>query len=633
MRARSVFPFLLSTLLSAFALRVYRLNHHDIWGDEAFSIWLSKQPLDQVMAGGADTHPPFYPFMLHLWLRVAGDSPFAVRFLSLIPGVLLVALVYVLGCRLVSHRVGLVAAVLTTASPFAVYYSQETRMYAWVVTLSALSVYAFLCLPEPRIRNDKRPDTTRNTPSSNWLLIYLIATLAAIYAHYYAFFVLLTQNVFVLWHWRRLHRFLLRWFASQAGIALAYVPWILVQMSFLQGKAHARFEAWGATGLWDVWVGTLKTFGVGTTVPSKVEWLALLPLLMVGLGAVVASRRRPGRMAVLWLVIPLVIAWLVNPIMPFFYARYLIVALPAYLLLLAAGVMWLGRRHILASAVGGVLVLTVSGYSLYNYYAVPVYAKGGYGELMAYVEARSRPGDALLLENPLQKAIYDYYAPHDMPAYWFPLEHSWDDPRTQAHLEGLTEAYDRLWLVMFGNPAEYDPNHELERWLSAHGFRTYRGDYVDASLALYTMGRAGTEPVEVSARFAEKIQLLSYSLNTDTVTPGGTLALTLNWQSLAEMDRDYTIFAHLIDENQKIWAQMDSQPRGGTLPTSAWTPGERVTDRLGLQLDAEIPAGIYQIEVGWYYLPTLERLPVVKPTGQANGDRILLGPVCVANKD
>jgi hypothetical protein len=345
-----------------------------------------------------------------------------------------------------------------------------------------------------------------------------------------------------------------------------------------------------------------------------------------------AARRRLGNMAVFYLVVPLSVAWLVNPIMPFFFERYLIVALPAYLLLLAAGLLWLGRRHNVTLAIGVLLVLVVSGYSLYNYYADPAYAKGGYGQLMAYVEHHAYPGDALLLENPLQKAIYDYYAPPDMPAYWFPPEHPWDDPRTQAHLESLAERHGRLWLVMFGNPAEYDPSHALERWLSSHGFRSFHGDYVDASLALYTMGQAGTGLIDVGANFADRIQLLGYRLNAGAFSLGDTLELTLNWRALSEMDKDYTVFTHLIDANEKIWAQMDSQPLGGTHPTSSWNPGERVVDRLGLQLDPNTPPGVYRIEVGWYYLPTLERLPVVGPAGQTDSDRVLFGPVRVVGK-
>ncbi|MFQ5858326.1 MAG: glycosyltransferase family 39 protein [Anaerolineae bacterium] len=660
MRSRSFFlsPFSTlhfpsSILLLAFALRVYRLNHHDIWGDEAFSIWLSKQPLHQVVAGGADTHPPLYPLLLFGWLRVAGDSSFATRFLSVIPGVLLVAVVHVLGCRLLSRRAGLLAAGLTAVSPFAVYYSQETRMYAWAATLSALSVYAFLLITQSLISNLQSPISSTQSPIPNtqppaWYLVYILATLAAVYTHYYAFFVLLAQNAFLIAdcgmifrnskseirnpNWRRLRRFLPRWFATQAGIGLAYVPWVLIQMSFLQGKAHTRFEAWGLSGMRDVWARTLTAFGLGTTVPPSVEWLVAGLLLVVGVGAATATRRRLGRMTVLYLVVPLGGAWLVNPIMPFFYERYLIVALPAYLLLLAAGLLWLGRRQMLAATLGVALVLVASGYSLYNYYAEPAYTKGGYGRLMTYVENHARPGDALLLENLLQTAIYDYYAPQNVPAHWFPPEHPWDDPRTRAQLESLARRYSRLWLIMFGNPAEYDPNHELERWLTAHGFRSYHGDYVDASLTLYTMGQTDIASEEVRANFADKIELLGYSLYRDVIPPGETLELTLNWQALTEMDKDYTIFTHLITADQTIWAQMDSQPQAGTHPTSSWVPGERVADRFGLQLDPDTPPGAYQIEVGWYDLSTLQRLPVVEPAGQIDSDRVLLGPVHVTGE-
>ena len=59
---------LIGLILMAFVLRVYRLDTQDLWGDEAFSIFLSQMPLGQVIAGAADTHPPFYPLLLFLWI-------------------------------------------------------------------------------------------------------------------------------------------------------------------------------------------------------------------------------------------------------------------------------------------------------------------------------------------------------------------------------------------------------------------------------------------------------------------------------------------------------------------------------------------------------------------------------------
>ena len=66
--------WILVIVLLAFGLRVYAIDRQDIWGDEAFSIWLSGQPLAQVVAGGADTHPPLDPFLLYLWLRLAAPA-------------------------------------------------------------------------------------------------------------------------------------------------------------------------------------------------------------------------------------------------------------------------------------------------------------------------------------------------------------------------------------------------------------------------------------------------------------------------------------------------------------------------------------------------------------------------------
>ena len=54
-RGRRFHPWILLVVLLAFGLRLYAIERQDIWGDEAFSIWLSSQPLPEVMAGGTVT--------------------------------------------------------------------------------------------------------------------------------------------------------------------------------------------------------------------------------------------------------------------------------------------------------------------------------------------------------------------------------------------------------------------------------------------------------------------------------------------------------------------------------------------------------------------------------------------------
>ena len=87
---------LLAILLAAFALRAANLEAQSIWGDEAFSIYTAKQPIEFVISGGADTHPPLFHFLLHYWMLAAGPAPFAVRWLPLIASMLAVAAAYAL---------------------------------------------------------------------------------------------------------------------------------------------------------------------------------------------------------------------------------------------------------------------------------------------------------------------------------------------------------------------------------------------------------------------------------------------------------------------------------------------------------------------------------------------------------
>jgi hypothetical protein len=97
--------------------------------------------------------------------------------------------------------------------------------------------------------------------------------------------------------------------------------------------------------------------------------------------------------------------------------------------------------------------------------------------------------------------------------------------------------------------------------------------------------------------------------------PGETWSLKLYWQALSKMERDYTVFVHLIDKERQVLAQWDSQPGGGAYPTSLWDRGEIVRDEHELAFPEELPAGEYQIAVGMYLLETMQRLPIFDRDG------------------
>lgn len=131
-----------------------------------------------------------------------------------------------------------------------------------------------------------------------------------------------------------------------------------------------------------------------------------------------------------------------------------------------------------------------------------------------------------------------------------------------------------------------------------------------------------THPMVVE--FGQEFRLLGYDLGQEQVVASEALSLTLYWQTVAESDVSYTVFTHLLDGDSRIWGQKDSLPVGGALPTILWLPGEIIIDQYEILVDADAPAGEYEIEIGMYQADTNQRLTLRDDTGEVLGNRLLL---------
>jgi hypothetical protein len=92
------------------------------------------------------------------------------------------------------------------------------------------------------------------------------------------------------------------------------------------------------------------------------------------------------------------------------------------------------------------------------------------------------------------------------------------------------------------------------------------------------------------------------------------------------------VFTHLVDGENKTWAQRDNQPVDGFYATTRWEPGEIVRDQYDLLIPPEAPSGDYRIEVGMYLAETGERLPVLVEAGQVQDNRVVLEQVQVVGR-
>jgi hypothetical protein len=102
---------------------------------------------------------------------------------------------------------------------------------------------------------------------------------------------------------------------------------------------------------------------------------------------------------------------------------------------------------------------------------------------------------------------------------------------------------------------------------------------------------------------------------------GDVIPVDITWRVNEPANADYTTFAQLLGPpnpttGNRVWAQMDKQPGGGTYPTTDWQRGQEIRERFDLKIPSEAIPGNYEIQVGMYLLETGERVPLRNSDGQ-----------------
>ncbi len=655
-------------LLLAFALRVYRLDGQSLWYDEGNSALMTARSFQDIIAGAAaDIHPPLYYVLLSWWSRLGGTNEFGLRFLSVVSGVLLVAVLFALGKKLFARQVGLAAAGVASVSPFLVYYSQEVRMYMPGALLCTLAGLFFI----KAIEKDR------------YWAGYALTAAAAMYTQYYAFGVILALNVFFVLAimWRSGRGLWARWLAANLVAVLLYLPWLpsLINQAALwpraaqAGAAESDLTYWIVRGVLAIGVGPID-------IKDQNEVIRLFPylapalvlLVLAALGWPVLSRALQGKptgaigrwTGLACVTVVALVSWgsLLIPFWrPLFHPKFLIFGLPWLHLWAGLGIICLacGARYVfhvvslpfrkkrelhrvpwaiplaLPTSLPLLSIGLVVFMSLQWYYFDPRYYRDDYRGLAKHIEAQAQPGDAIILEAPGQSEIFSYYYHGQAPVFPLPGQRPMSEIETGKDLESIASGNNRIWGVFWGQ-RESDPGRFIERWLDENGFKTTDRWFGGIRLVQYAMPGSQENSLPVDARLGDYARLATISLHGSPAAAGGPVAraasggvipLTLQWEALASTPQPYKVFVHLLGPQSTLWGQHDAEPAGGSRPTNGWKPGESISDNHGIPVPPGTPPGMYEIEVGLYNMQNGQRLPVFDSKGNPSGDRVVLHPI------
>jgi hypothetical protein len=608
-----------AVLLLGFGLRLFYLGHQELRGDEAFSYLFARLPAADIipaLIGEGDPHSPFHYLLLHGWLGLAGDSEFAMRYLSLLPGVLLLPLLYVLGATMGSRRIGLLAALLAAVSKSLIWLAQDVRnQYTLVLFFGTLATVL--------LTRELVPE--RNVTRRRWWLwlVYGLVLAAAVYSHYYGLFIVLAHALYLWWpSVGRVRRWGM-WLLAGVTAALLFAPWLLLMWRQLLAAGQLSDPTRPELAAYLVEVGIELTLGSGLD-GWLVRWLFGGTLLLALLGLWALLRQKPAWAALLggWWGFTTLFIYLIRYNRATFNPFYISIAAPAWWLLVATGLLLLWRQRwpgwrVLA-AVGLGLLLLANGLSLKNYYVDPAYGRTlGYREMAAHLAARAEPGDVFLAHFP--DPALDYYLRHlDMPTRMLPVTAEATQAETEAALFELSQTAGRLWFVPY-HSSVWDRENIVPRWLDYH---TLHEERVAADrLTLWAYRPLPTVMESMAAQetvFGEQIRLNGVYVTVDgqpvnleetiIVGPESAVVVTLLWEGTAEIPENYTVFVHLLADDGTLIAQHDGVPMFGTRPTTTWQPGELLLDRHELVLPAQGMNGEGRLVVGLYQSETFAPL-------------------------
>jgi hypothetical protein len=657
---------------AALALRLFRLTAQSLWLDEG-GTWdtITTRSWGSLLADlwSARAGYPLYHLLMKAWVALAGDSAWALRLPSALAGALVVPLTYALGRRLGGVWVGLIAAGLLLAHPFALWIAQDAKAYSLLMALVVWSLIALVDLlqaGETRLRA--------------WLA-WLALLAALLLLHRLALLLVIGEVALAGWYGPLRGR--ARRIAQLAPLAL--LLGLVLGLTFgLRQDPNAPPVGTTinpAPALWEL----LAFFTVDRT-PAGLRWLGGLALLIVALGGVGLYRRRrhgsalAGRLLLICGLLPLGLYLAALALgAPLFEPRYISFLLPLWALALAYGVaapalIGLERRRwprgagLAALLVGLQLVALLSKpYGLWSGAVVKEDYRGAISELAR----RVTPGDAVIVHPAYISPLYRYYAPRVSPDPLPPAQAfgragaaGYDQKEFDNDYSALLAEKRRGWLLIaplnaktIDPPNPQYPQDDMgrvginfmtadlnDKWrCQDEPYRVFNGlrllcQSFPAPLQAGSLELSGAWPVPQSATatFGAGLDLLGYEFAPwyadGSAVAGGTLPIRLSWRTRAQLPADYRMFVHLVPAlGAPVAAQLDTAPLNGGLPTSRWPLDRPLHDEVAVPLPADLAAGRYLVVLGWYdpAIPEVDaqRLPVSAHSGPAERTIIELGTI------
>lgn len=599
-RPRRAAAIAYALLLPAWALRLYHLGGPELWFDEAASYFIAAKPPAEIVGYASHAifeHPPLYYLALHGFMGLFGASEWALRFPSVLFGLLLVAGLYRAGATVFGTRLALTAMLLAAASAFLVTYSQEARMYSLLQGLGLLATFLLY----------RAAGSGRRRLWAGYAAVMLLG----LATHYFFAFLAIAHAAILLVAGRSRRRLAVYLAGGLAAAGLAVALWLASAPGLRAALAQVwRESLWGKSPEAIARLFLDWAYG-GAVISARPAWAALPAALIALVGAAGlaygALPRRHRLALALWVAVPAACAIAI----PYggLALRHFSYVIPGALALTAAGLLFLRDSGRLPAAAGAVAIAVAFLPGLVWQYGGE---KSDYGRAFAAIEAGKRPGDVLLLLNPHQWVLAAYYNRTGLPIVYADSAAALQAPEA-ARAE-------RLWLLEWQTWAL--PEAQAVHRALAAGHYAGRPEIETTALSLRLLYSPHPESMRrhEGARWDDGTVLSAVDVSAGAVVPGEAVLLDLAWEPRPGLESALVVVTRLLDDAGAVWAEEVAAPGadGALLPS-----------RLALPLPGGTPPGDYTVTIGIIDPASGRNLTAFDAAGVAAGPWLPLGPVSV----
>ncbi len=359
--------FIFSIFIIGIVLRFITIGTREIAYDDAFSFFLSRGSLSNIIRGtAADTMPPLYYFLLHFWMKISADLWF-LRLLNIFINLLTALLIYALTKELFNSTSALVAIFLFLISPYQIYHSQELRMYAILLLGQVGFYYSFLKI----IRSSGKR-------MSLWYFAAVGFGLIAMYSHNLGIIGLVPINIILLFC--RNKKIVKSLFIVQFLILIFSIPWFYYLPQQLDKIQQAFWTQ--PPGMIDVFQSMLSLFAF-LPMPPIFMGIALIiviqSIVMLGVYTFKSKVKKNYIVASLIFLPPIILFVLSYLIKPVFVPRIFIISSVWFFITFAAFIAKdlnnsLGKINFL-------LFVSLSIFSLPYFYNFQAFPRSSFKEL------------------------------------------------------------------------------------------------------------------------------------------------------------------------------------------------------------------------------------------------------------